>query len=260
MKYRSGKSIIAAAVGSAVALLAGCSAPLPPQAVAPPPRVVIPPRPYPPMGAAPNLMIPVKGIDGIRRTVNTGLGSAQTVWNLRSAYNVAALSCQDVKYIPVLEGYKAFLKTHAKKLALVNKDLDAQFKADHGKTYIRVRETYNTQVYNYFAQPPTLHAFCDASLALSTQIAPVASKDLELFASTGLPQLETVFQEFYNSYDQYRVDLAAWEARYGGGPPVQAFGPVSQPIDAAAPPVRPASEGPAVAEPTGVVVQQVPGG
>jgi hypothetical protein len=37
------------------------------------------------------------------------------------------------------------------------------------KDYIRTRETYMTQVYNYFAYPPTLTHFCDAALVMSRE-------------------------------------------------------------------------------------------
>ena len=207
------------------AIVAGCATPPPPPPPPPPPQIVIPPRPYPPMSASPLLTIPPVGIDGVRRTINTGLTTAQTTWNLRSALNVAALNCLRPEHAQILEGYKAFLKTHAKKLTQVNKDLDTQFKASHGTAFIRQRETYNTQVYNYFAQPPTLPAFCDAALAVSLQSAPVTSASLDVFAATGLAQFESVFQEFYRSYDQYRTDLAAWDARYGGGAPAAATAP-----------------------------------
>ena len=235
IRVKRAKWILNGAVGMTLAVLAGCTKP-PPPAPVPPPRIVIPPRPYPPMSASPNLIIPQVGVDGVRRTVNTGLSTSQTTWNLRSAYNVAALNCLRPEHAPILEGYKAFLKTHAKKLTQVNKDLDTQFRASHGSTYIRQREAYNTQVYNYFALPPTLPAFCDAVLAMSVQGAPVASAQLDAFAMTSLAGLEGVFQAFYNSYDQYRTDLAAWNARYGGGPAVPAASTV-QPAGAAVQPM-----------------------
>src|SRR3546814_15745758 len=29
--------------------------------------------------------------------------------------------------------------------------------------------------------------------------------------------METVFEDFFRTYEQYRVDLAAWDSRYGAG-------------------------------------------
>jgi len=205
--------------GLALAALAGCgpkkvaSAPPPPA-----PVVAIPPQPYPPMGASNNMFVPPFNPLGMRQTINTGISAAQTTWNLRSAYNVAALNCLKPEHAQLVVNYRAFLKDHAKKLLAVNKAVDAEFKAKHGASFIRPREAYMTQVYNYFALPPTLPGFCDAAMAVSIEAQTVKSADLDAFAMRALPQLEQPFLTFFNSYDQYRVDLAAWQTRYG--PPV----------------------------------------
>jgi len=213
MRCESWVRVKAVAAISGVLALAACATPAPPPP--PPPKVVIPQRPWPPLGAAPNLTTPPVGLDGVRRTVNTALSPAQTTWNLRSAFNVAALNCLQPQHAGILDGYKKFLTTHAKALGAVNGDLDKQFKAQYGATYVRSREAYNTQVYNYFALPPTLPQFCDAVLAMSQRSLTVASPQLSAFAATSLPQLEDVFQSFFTSYDRYRSDAAAWDARYG---------------------------------------------
>ena len=83
-----------------------------------------------------------------------------------------------------------------------------------GPRFIGPRELYMTQVYNYFALPPTLSSFCDAALAMSTEAATVKAADLDSFAARSLPALEQVFLRFYTSYDQYRADLGAWQAKY----------------------------------------------
>ena len=41
-----------------------------------------------------------------------------------------------------------------------------------------------------------------------------SAKALNEFAAANLPKLDRVFLDFFNSYDQYRTDLAAWQARY----------------------------------------------
>ena len=241
---KQSRFVLSGALACAIAALAGC-APKPVPVPPPPPVVVIPPRPYPPMGASPNLVTPPIGIDGARRTVNVGLTPAQTVWNLRSAFNVAALNCQKPEHAGILAGYRDFLIRHAKTLTKYNRTVDDEFKGRAGNAgYVTMRESYMTQVYNYFALPPTLPAFCDAVLAVSVQSAAVASADLPAFAQASLPQLEAVFTAFYNSYDQYRADLAAWDARY-------APRPVSQPLLSQQPLAGPPSgtpRGPAMAQ------------
>jgi hypothetical protein len=110
------------------------------------------------------------------------------VWNLRAAYNVAALNCNGPAYVEIADNYRAFLKSHAKPLARANAGVDATFKAKYGaKDYIRTRETYMTQVYNYFAYPPTLTHFCDAALVMSRESAAIKAADCPIFPSAALP-------------------------------------------------------------------------
>jgi hypothetical protein len=219
--------MMAGAVLASVMALGACA----PKPAAPPPKIVAPPptpiKPYPPMGASPHMVIPPAGPDGLRHTINTGLGPEQTTWNLRSAFNVAALNCQRPEHATILDGYKNFLKVHDRGLRSVNSALDKQFRAEYGSTYIRQRESYNTQVYNYFALPPTLPAFCDAAVVVSQQSLGVGPADLAQFAANGLAQFESVFNEFYNAYDQYRYDLAVWNQRYGTPEQGIAAGPVA---------------------------------
>lgn len=225
IRFPSLRACLGGFASAAVIALAGCSTPAPPPPP-PPPVVTIPPRPSPPLGAAPNLTIPPLGPTGARTTVNSNLSTAQIVWNLRSAFNVAALNCLDPEFAPILPGYTSFLETHKKALSTVNKDLDKSFRENFGaKIYIRERETYQTQVYNYFALPPVQPSFCNAALQVSNELLTVPAGQLETYAIGGLDKVDTPFREFFNSYDQYRADLQAWEARYGSGSAVTIAAP-----------------------------------
>lgn len=203
---------------SALALgLASCApkpAPTPPP---PPPRkvAIIPPKPTPPNGASLNIAVPPADANGLRRSINRGISPNQMVWNLRSAYNVAALNCHAPQHADILPRYRAFLTTHAKALTAINKKVDAEFKGRYGAKFIAPREEYMTAVYNHFALPPTMTDFCDAVTAMSRDGVAVKSADLEAFAVRSLPNVEVVFDSFYRRYDAYRADLAAWEAQYG---------------------------------------------
>lgn len=214
VKFLTARRALGMAVIAAMTTLTAC-APKTAQVVAPPPPVVVPVKPYPPLGASPNLVVPPMLPTGMHQTVNTNLTSAQTTWNLRSAYNVAALNCQAPQHAAILTNYREFLKSHAKSLTAANKAVDSEFKARHGAKFIGPRETYMTQVYNFYALPPTLPTFCDAALAMSAEAATIKSADLDAFAARRLPQIDSVFETFYRSYDQYRADLLAWESRYG---------------------------------------------
>lgn len=210
--FQKWRSLGAGTALAAILTLSGCSTPAPPP---PPPKVVVvPPKPYPPLGAPASMATPPVDAFGVRHTINTGLSQAQTTWTLRSAYNVAALNCTKPEHAAILAGYKDYLKAHAKKLTATNKELDKEFKDRSGSTYIKVRESYMTQVYNYFALPPTLPLFCDAALAMSQELQPVKSADLDSASAAGLAKLDQVFKDFFTGYDQYKADLAAWQARY----------------------------------------------
>lgn len=237
LKGLNGRILLAAGVSIVLLTLSACaSKPAPP--VAPPPVVVIPPQPQPPRGASPNLVVPPVDATGVRQTINVGASQAQTIWNLRAAYNVAALNCLQPQHAAILDGYKAFLKAHTKTLNAANKSVDREFKERHGASFIRPREAYMTQVYNYFAFPPTLPAFCDAALVMSNEVQTVKSADLDDFSMRHLPAIDRVFDEFFRSYEQYRADLAAWRARYAAAAPTIYVPPAPAATPGVAPTVR----------------------
>lgn len=198
-----------------IAMLSACGpkAP-PPKELPPPPQIVVPPQPRPPLGASTNVPVPPLMPNGTRQTVNTGVSAAQALWNLRSAYNVAALNCMKPEHAAILEGYRAFLRSNTRALTTANRTVDQEFKARFGSTFVRSREAYMTQVYNYFALPPTVQGFCDAALTVSAEAQTVKPADLNAFAVRSLATLDNVFQDFFLSYDQYRTDLAGWQSRY----------------------------------------------
>lgn len=226
------QGVMLMALGAA-ATLAGCAPPpqpLPPLPPPPPVVVVIPPKPKPPAGASAGLVIPPADASGLRISVNRNISPAQMVWNLRSAYNVAALNCRGAEHADILVNYRAFLKSNAKTLTRYNTAVDAEFKGKYGARYIAPRETYMTGVYNHFALPPTMSNFCTAVQAVVRDGMAVKSKDLAAFAARSLPSIEVVFDDFYRRYEAYQAELAAWQAKYapvtaGGAATSALYGP-----------------------------------
>lgn len=199
----------------AIAGLAACTK-APPPPPAPPPVVVIPPMPTPPNNAPLDMTIPPVAADGQRQTVNYGISTSQAVWNLRSAYNVAALNCPEVQYAPILEGYKRFLKVYAKQLDRANREIDRSFRTQHaGRAAIVARESYQTQVYNFFSLPPVDTGFCQAAMDVTGELATIEPDKFESYSYVGLAKMEAPFKEFFAAYERYRADLAAWQSRYG---------------------------------------------
>lgn len=185
------------------------------QVASPPPvQIVIPQRPYPPDGAATNLVLPARGADGLFASPNRNISPAQATWNLRSAYNVAALNCAEPQRTEITAGYRAYLRTHAKVLTTANRTVDAEFRKQNGARFVAARERYMTHVYNHFAFPPTLPAFCNAVLAMSRSAKAVKSAQLQNFSTVSLPSIEIVFDDFRNRYAAYQVSLADWDRQY----------------------------------------------
>jgi len=221
VKFKSLRRRLPLVAGSAMALtiavLSGCAPKPAPPPPPPPPVVVIPPMPVPPQGAPEQMTIPPIDASGNRHTVNSGISTSQAVWNLRSAYNVAALNCVEPQFAPILAGYKRFLNVYAKPLNAANKEIDASFRTQHkGRAAIVARETYQTQVYNFFSLPPVDSGFCQAAMELSTELEGIDVSQFESFSYIGLAKLEAPFKAFFESYERYRADLAAWQSRYGG--------------------------------------------
>jgi hypothetical protein len=204
--------------------------PPPPPPPPPAPVVVIPFRPVPPNGASPNFLPPMRGPDGLYPSVNRKISPSQTVWNFRSGYNVAALNCNRTDYPTLIDGYRAFLRTHSRGLTAANRAVDSEFRSRYGARFVAPREKYMTEVYNHFALPMTLNDFCKAVALFSSEAQTVPVAQLHDFAARSLPSIEIVFDDFYMRHEQWRIDAAAWDARYAPPPPIApVVGPVTAP-------------------------------
>lgn len=201
-----------------VVMLTACAktvAPPPPPPPPPPVQIVIPPRPVPPLGATAGMIIPRKVGMGTRQTVNAFITPMQATWNVRSAFNVAALNCLAPEYQPILANYETFLTRFKTPLAAANRTVSREFASQYGREGRAAEDAYLTKVYNYFSMPQVQTAFCDRVLGLSGQATTVAPADLNSFTAAALPSIEDVFEQFFAAYERYEVELAAWEAKYG---------------------------------------------
>lgn len=186
--------------------LIGCSRGAPPAAPigiaepAPAPLAVVMPRP--PANAAPNLTLPIQLEDGSYATPNRGLSDAAAIWHVRSALNVAVLTCGTDPALAA--SYNDMLSTHRVALAKAHKALAA----DQGGGM----DVAMTRLYNYFAQPPVQRDFCPVAIRLLGEAAIVRPPQLASFAQDALAQLDAPFVAFYRAYDTYRADLALWRA------------------------------------------------
>jgi len=155
--------------------------------------------------------------DGYRQTINSDLDKDETIWHLRSAWNVAALNCLGATNQPVLDGYKWFLGKYKKSLAKVNTAIDRKFRNEYGSynAALKARQAHTTQLYNYFAMPPVLPNMCKAALAVASDAQQNSNQDLGDFALANLPRFEAPYENFFEAYDQYRTASMAWDEKYG---------------------------------------------
>lgn len=177
----------------------------------------MPYRPLPPGGAHYVMNIPPRGADGRRVTVNTNLSDDHLVWNLRSAWNVAALNCLAPEYEPILDGYRAFLTNNARPLKAVNdrieRDYSRRFKTK--RDAMVARDGLTTQVYNFFALPAARAGFCRAALDMSNRALAAPPTDPLAFARASFDGLLMPFETFFDEYEAYQRASAEWDAKWG---------------------------------------------
>lgn len=215
-----GLTITTLAVSSA--MLAACATPAPPPPPPPPPPPVqvveaVPYRPLPPGGAQYVMEMPQRGPDGRRITVNSNLSDDQLVWNLRSAWNVAALNCLAPEYEPILNGYRAFLTQHARPLKAINDRIEAGYNKRFRvrRQAMVARDGYTTQVYNFFASPPARAGFCRAALDMANRALAAPPADPLSFARANFDGLMMPFEQFFTEYEAYQQASAEWDAKWG---------------------------------------------
>ena len=163
------------------------------------------------------MTIPGRDAAGQRQTVLKNLTDDQRLWYFRSAWNVAALNCLAPEDQVILDGYKAFLTGNAKTLTATNQRIEKTFQKQYSSRNegIAARERLMTIVYNYFALPPARAEFCAAARNVALAQGAMAKPDAAALAAANFVQFETPFENFFNQYEQYQRDSAAWDARYG---------------------------------------------
>lgn len=215
-------------VATAVAALAACQAPPPP---APPPVVApkpIPRAPTTPFNASANTIVPQLRPDGLRQTINRNLGPLETLWHVRGALNVAALSCTDPQYSRIIDDYNLFLSNNEKYLRNANNAIISKYRREHGKDYRQAHDRHQTNMYNFWSFSPLRRPFCDQAVQVSQRAIVTTKEDLETFGAQALLELEKPFNDFYLAYEEYEKALDAWRVQYA---PEQARDAVDETIN-----------------------------
>ncbi|RYD50377.1 MAG: hypothetical protein EOP60_11855 [Sphingomonadales bacterium] len=187
-------------------VLAACSSgprPAAPALPVAPAPVTAPVMPRPPLGAAPNLVLPARLADGSYATPNRDLSDAAAIWHMRSALNVAVLTCPQSPDLAA--GYNRLLAAQRLTLTRAHSTLSSEYR---GRDF----DASMTRVYNYFSQPPAQASFCPVAAAILGEATALPASDFTAFARTAIARLDAPFVDFYRAYDAYRSDLASWRA------------------------------------------------
>jgi len=203
-------------VAGGLATLAACQTAPPP----PPPAPVVqqqytPRAPTPPFGASTLTIVPMLRADGLRETINRDIGPLETLWHVRAALNVAALSCTDPLYERLVDDYNAFISNNSASLSNANNAIIRKFQRETGAGYKTEHDRHQTRLYNYWSFSPLRRPFCDQAVQISQRAIVTKSADLNAFAEQALPELEKPFTDFYLAYEEYQRDLQAWRVQYG---------------------------------------------
>lgn len=165
------------------------------------------------------MAIPQRGVDGQRTTVNSNLDEHETLWHFRSAWNVAALNCsEDAAFAPITEQYGKFLTGNSRRLTAANAAIEQKFRRANGndrRAAIRAREEHMTSVYNFFASPGARASFCREAMLIANEVSATPPTDVDAFAGTGLARFSSVFEGFFQEYEQYLAAASGWDTRYG---------------------------------------------
>lgn len=122
--------------------------------------------------------------------INRGLGTGETLWHLRSALNVAALSCRQKSENQIASNYNRILRLHRAALADAYAEEQTQYRQRYGNGWQGRQDRHLTSLYNYFANPVAMRPFCAAALDISRQMLTWTPAQVRDYARPALAQLE----------------------------------------------------------------------
>ena len=126
-------------------------------------------------------------------SINVNLSEQESLWHLRSALNVAALSCRTGKGAGVASSYNRMLSRHKVALAAANAAEIAPFRARYGAKWSGAYDTHATRLYNFFAMPTAQNQFCLAALQVLGKANAMTPDAIASYAPAGLAQIEAPF-------------------------------------------------------------------
>jgi hypothetical protein len=127
--------------------------------------------------------------------------SGETIWHMRSALNVAALSCRSGPYRQLASNYNQMLRRHRTTLAEAYTQEQAVFRARYGKDWQRRQDSHLTSLYNGFANLATQGPFCATAMTISARVNDMDGAEFREYSRTALAQLERPRASHYLAWD-----------------------------------------------------------
>ncbi len=96
--------------------------------------------------------------------------TANQIWSLRAALNVAALQCQFSPFLRTVPRYNMLIKQHSKELARAQAGVQGYFRRTGGKAGASAFDRYNTRLYQSYATLDAQYAFCGAASEAAREV------------------------------------------------------------------------------------------
>jgi hypothetical protein len=122
-----------------------------------------------------------------------GHSSAEAIWHVRAALNVAALNCRDANESRTVAAYNGMLSARRATLAAADTQTKALYRARFGGRWQNEHDTAMTRLYNFFAQPPAHDDFCRVAEQVLDEAQTVSDAAFADFADDALARLEAPF-------------------------------------------------------------------
>lgn len=165
-------------------LLAGCASTSGKHMASKPPAF-----PQRPRNTEPEPAVPARPVAAI----NANLSADEALWHVRSALNVAALSCRTRSGAGVASAYNHMLQRHKAMLVRANAAETGPFRARYGAKWAGPYDAHATKLYNFFAMPTAQERFCMAASQVLAKINTTPPDAIPAYAPAALAQLEAPF-------------------------------------------------------------------
>jgi hypothetical protein len=140
------------------------------------------------------------------------VSEGEAVWHVRSALNVAALSCRGPASAAIVKRYNALLIDRKPLLARAYKAEANRFRSSAGPAWLSSLDVHMTRLYNFFAQPPVQQDFCGVAGQVAVEQSAMSDALFQAKAATLVARLEKPITDYYRAYESYRLELAEWNA------------------------------------------------